>query len=309
MQIITGTTDFSLQERTAVAIGKFDGIHIGHRRLLAEILKQKENGKKACVFTFDPPPAVFFGKTEEKELTTREEKRKLFERMGIDILIEFPMNENTAAMPPRDFVQHILVDKMRTGFVAAGTDLSFGSKGAGNAQLLQEMAAVCDMEVCIIDKILLDGREVSSTYAREAIESGNMELAEKLLGMPYSVEGIVEHGNHMGHKMGMPTVNIIPAADKLLPPCGVYYTGVIMDEKYYRGIGNVGYKPTVKEQEKRLGLETYLYDYTGDAYGKEIVVELYAFKRPEQKFENLEALQNQVREDIISGMQYRHVVQ
>lgn len=304
MQIITGTTDFKLQEKTAVAIGKFDGVHIGHRSLLAEILKQKESGKKACVFTFDPPPAVFFGKTEEKELTTKEEKRKIFKELGIDILIEFPMNATTAATPPEEFVQNILFTQMQAGFVAAGTDLSFGNKGAGNAALLQQMAKECGVDVSIINKILLNEKEVSSTYAREAVEQGNMELAEKLLGMPYSVEGIVEHGNHMGHKMGMPTVNLIPESNKLLPPCGVYYAGVLMEGRYYKGISNIGYKPTVKEKEKRLGVETYLYDYDGNAYGKVITVEFYSFKRPEQKFENLEALQKQVKEDIVSGKLY-----
>ncbi|MBQ9134927.1 MAG: bifunctional riboflavin kinase/FAD synthetase [Lachnospiraceae bacterium] len=304
MQIITGTTDFKLQEKTAVAIGKFDGVHIGHRSLLAEILKQKENGKKACVFTFDPPPAVFFGKTEEKELTTKEEKRKIFAELGIDILIEFPMNATTAATPPEEFVQNILFTQMQAGFVAAGTDLSFGNKGAGNAVLLQQMAKECGVEVSIIDKILLHEKEVSSTYAREAVEQGNMELTEKLLGMPYSVEGVVEHGNHMGHKMGMPTVNLIPPKNKLLPPCGVYYAGVIMEGRYYKGISNIGYKPTVEEKEKRLGVETYLYGYDGNAYGKAVTVEFYSFKRPEQKFESLEALQKQVKEDIVSGQLY-----
>lgn len=304
MQIITGTTDFYLQEKTAVAIGKFDGVHIGHRSLLAEILKQKETGKKACVFTFDPPPAVFFGKTEEKELTTKEEKRKIFAELGIDILIEFPMNATTAATPPEEFVQNILFTQMQAGFVAAGTDLSFGNKGAGNAVLLQQMAKECGVEVSIIDKILLHEKEVSSTYAREAVEQGNMELAEKLLGMPYSVEGVVEHGNHMGHKMGMPTVNLIPPKNKLLPPCGVYYAGVIMEGRYYKGISNIGYKPTVEEKEKRLGVETYLYGYDGNAYGKAVTVEFYSFKRPEQKFESLEALQKQVKEDIVSGQLY-----
>ena len=304
MQIITGTTDFYLQEKTAVAIGKFDGVHIGHRSLLAEILKQKETGKKACVFTFDPPPAVFFGKTEEKELTTKEEKRKIFAELGIDILIEFPMNATTAATPPEEFVQNILFTQMQAGFVAAGTDLSFGNKGAGNAVLLQQMAKECGVEVSIIDKILLHEKEVSSTYVREAVEQGNMELAEKLLGMPYSVEGVVEHGNHMGHKMGMPTVNLIPPKNKLLPPCGVYYAGVIMEGRYYKGISNIGYKPTVEEKEKRLGVETYLYGYDGNAYGKAVTVEFYSFKRPEQKFESLEALQKQVKEDIVSGQLY-----
>lgn len=306
MEIITGTTDFYLQEETAVAIGKFDGIHIGHRRLLQEILDEKAKGRRACVFTFDPPPTVFFGKSSEKELTTREEKRKLFEAMGIDILIEFPLNEQTAGTLPQVFVAEILCGRMHAGFVAAGTDLSFGARGAGNAALLRSMAPECGLEVRIIDKIMLDGQEISSTLVREAVEKGQMERTEKLLGAPYTVRGIVQHGNHIGRTLGMPTVNLLPPENKLLPPCGVYYAGVMMDGRYYKGTSNIGYKPTVEESRKQLGVETYLYGYDGDAYGEEIEVSLYAFRRPEKKFDSMEALKQQMQEDIAAGAAYSH---
>ncbi|MGN1148115.1 MAG: bifunctional riboflavin kinase/FAD synthetase [Lachnospiraceae bacterium] len=304
MEIITGTTDFYLQEETAVAIGKFDGVHIGHRRLLEEILGEKSKGRKACVFTFDPPPAVFFGKKDEKELTTKEEKRKIFEFLGIDILIEFPMNAETAAMLPQVFVTEVLCNRMNAACVAAGTDLSFGAKGAGNAALLKTMAVECEMEVRIIDKITLDGQEISSTLVRKAIEGGDMVYAEKLLGTPFMVSGIVQHGNHIGRTLGMPTVNLIPPENKLLPPCGVYYSGVLMDGVYYKGISNIGYKPTVKENRKVLGVETYLYGFDANAYGEEIEVNLYEFKRPEQNFGSMEALKKQMQEDISAGAAY-----
>ena len=140
MEIIAGTTDFYLEKDTAVAIGKFDGVHLGHRRLLEEILNKKKNGLAACVFTFDPTPAVLFGLSDGKELTTREEKRRLFEHLGIDILIEFPLTKETAATEPERFVTEILAKQMNTRFVAAGEDLSFGKNGAGNAELLEKMA-------------------------------------------------------------------------------------------------------------------------------------------------------------------------
>lgn len=304
MKIITGTTDFYIKEKTAVAIGKFDGIHIGHKRLLQEILREKENGLKACVFTFDPPPNVFFGQGGEKELTTREEKRKIFENLGIDILVEFPLTKQTAATPPETFVTDILGDKLQAKTVAAGTDLSFGAGGAGNAALLKQMAGTLGMDVHIIDKIMLGEKEISSSLVRESVEAGDMLLAERLLGAPYTVSGIVQHGNRIGRTLGMPTVNLLPDTDKLLPPCGVYYASVRLQGKQYKAISNIGYKPTVSETEKRLGVETYLYDYAGDAYGEEIEVSLYEFKRPEQKFESLEALKNQLLVDIKSGEKY-----
>lgn len=304
MEIITKTTDFYLQEETAAAIGKFDGVHVGHRRLLEEILLQKKAGRKACVFTFDPPPSVLFGKTGEKELSTREEKRRLFAALGVDILIEFPLNRETAAMLPQTFVADVLFGRMQAGFVAAGTDLSFGAGGAGDAALLKRMAAKCGVDVRIIDKVAVDGQEVSSTRVREALEAGDMQLTERLLGMPYPVIGIVQHGNRIGRTLGMPTLNLLPPEDKLLPPLGVYYSGVWLKGRYYKAISNIGYRPTIQEEEKRLGVETYLYNFDGDAYGEEIEVNLYAFKRSEKQFHDVEELRVQLQEDIAAGAAY-----
>ena len=132
MQIISGTTEFECKHHTAVAIGKFDGIHQGHRMLLSQILKAKEDGLQSAVFTFDPPPGVFFSGKPQAELTTKEEKRRVFDRMGIDLLIEFPMNAETAAMPPETFVREVLHDRLQTRFIAAGTDLSYGDRGKGD---------------------------------------------------------------------------------------------------------------------------------------------------------------------------------
>lgn len=304
MEIITKTTDFYLQEETAAAIGKFDGVHVGHRRLLEEILLQKKAGRKACVFTFDPPPSVLFGKTGEKELSTREEKRRLFAALGVDILIEFPLSRETAAMLPQTFVADVLFGRMQAGFVAAGTDLSFGAGGAGDAALLKRMAAKYGVDVRIIEKVAVDGQEVSSTRVREALEAGDMQLTERLLGMPYPVIGIVQHGNRIGRTLGMPTLNLLPPEDKLLPPLGVYYSGVWLKGRYYKAISNVGYRPTIQEEGKRLGVETYLYDFDGDAYGEEIEVNLYAFKRPEKQFHDVEELRVQLQEDIAAGAAY-----
>lgn len=184
MEIIAGTTDFYLEKDTAVAIGKFDGVHLGHRRLLEEILNKKKNGLAACVFTFDPTPAVLFGLSDGKELTTREEKRRLFEHLGIDILIEFPLTKETAATEPERFVTEILAKQMNTRFVAAGEDLSFGKNGAGNAELLEKMAPHLGFCVRTIEKIEVDGIEVSSTYIRKLVEEGRMEEAERCWGCP-----------------------------------------------------------------------------------------------------------------------------
>ena len=299
MHIIENTTEFQLDRPGAVAIGKFDGIHLGHQKLIQKIIEQKAKGYLATVFTFDTSAAAFFG-GEEKELTTREEKRIVFEKMGVDVLIEFPLNRETAATEPVEFVQRYLVSQMQAAYICAGTDLSFGRRGAGNYELLQQYADSYGYQVELIDKVRMDGEEVSSTRVREAVRTGQMEAAARMLGTPYSVSGTVEHGRRLGRTLGMPTANLLPEQDKLLPPNGVYYSKVLMGGRIYSSITNIGCKPTVSENHI-MGVETYLYDFAGDIYGKDITVQLLAFRRPEMKFDGVDSLKAQMQKDIAAG--------
>lgn len=299
MEIITNTTDFYLEKETAAAIGKFDGVHVGHRRLLEEILERRADGLAACVFTFAPAPAVFFGQSDGKELTTREEKRLLFERMGVDILIEFPLNAQTAAMSPSAFATDVLARQMNVRFLAAGSDLSFGAKGAGDAALLRRLGPELGFRVKTIDKVCLDGKQISSSYVRSTVEQGDMEKTEQLLGMPYLIAGQVVRGNRIGRTLGFPTVNLLPPKSKLLPPNGVYFSKVRCGDRLYRAITNVGCKPTVGGSA--VGVESYLYGFDEEIYGEQIEVYLQRFRRPEQKFESLEALRQKLDEDIAAG--------
>ena len=299
MHIIENTTEFQLDRPGAVAIGKFDGIHLGHQKLIQKIIEQKAKGYLATVFTFDTSAAAFFG-GEEKELTTREEKRIVFEKMGVDVLIEFPLNRETAATEPVEFVQRYLVRQMQAAYICAGPDLSFGRRGAGNYELLQQYADSYGYQVELIDKVRMDGEEVSSTRVREAVRTGQMEAAARMLGTPYSVSGTVEHGRRLGRTLGMPTANLLPEQDKLLPPNGVYYSKVLMGGRIYPSITNIGCKPTVSENHI-MGVETYLYDFAGDIYGKDITVQLLAFRRPEMKFDGMDSLKAQMQKDIAAG--------
>lgn len=300
MEIITDLKKMDLNRETAVAIGKFDGLHLGHRRLLHEILDQKQKGLAACVFTFDPAPAVLFGHSDGRELMTKEEKRTILADMGVDILIEFPLTMQTAAIPAEMFVTEILVKQMHVRFIAAGSDLSFGAGGKGDAALLKEMEKDCGFQVKTIEKVRLGEQEISSTYVREQLEAGNMMLVERLLGRPYTITGTVVHGNRLGRTLGMPTVNLLPSATKLMPPCGVYYSSVLYQGRHYQAISNVGYKPTVTDQQV-MGVETYLYDFHSEIYGEEIEVSLHEFKRPEKRFESIEGLKEQLVQDIREG--------
>ena len=302
MQIIEKTTEFRLSEPSAVAIGKFDGVHLGHRELIRKITEQKSENRLATVFTFDTSAAVFFG-GEDKELTTIAEKRRIFEEMGVDILIEFPLNRETAATEPEEFVRRYLAAQMHTAYLCAGDDLSFGKGGAGNYDLLEKYARVYGYRVEMIDKVKIDGEAVSSTRVRDAVRSGQMDTAARMLGIPYSVSGLVEYGKQLGRTIGMPTANLIPEQSKLLPPSGVYYSKALIEGRMCRGITNVGCKPTVNDGHA-VGVETYLYDFSGDLYGRDITVYLLAFRRPEIKFDNVEQLKKQMEADILAGRDY-----
>lgn len=306
MRIIEGTTEFHIKDKTAVAIGKFDGFHIGHQTLLDVVLSQKEKGLKVAIFTFFPSPICLFSKEKVKELTTREEKRQIFKQAGVDILVEFPFNEQIASISPEDFVADILVDKMNARYIAAGEDVSFGYRGAGDAKLLYKLSEEMGYKVEIIKKVSFSGHEISSTYVREVIRKGDMKLAKALLGTPFSIHGVISHGKQLGRTIGMPTANLYPEEEKILPPYGVYYVQAIIDNICYKGICNIGEKPTVTD-EKKISVETYLYDFSGDIYGKEMTVELLEFKRPEQRFSGIDELKAQMEIDISEGAVYQYL--
>lgn len=301
MEIISRITEFHIEGNSAVAIGKFDGIHLGHRKILSRILDQHQDGLKSVVFTFDPSPEEFFTGKTVPQLFTREEKRRAFEEIGIDILIEFPLTEITAATDPEDFVRRILKGQLNAAYIAAGTDVSFGYRGRGDRFLLKSMSSDLGYELELLDKVRLDGEEISSTRVRNEVADGNMAMVKRLLGVDYSISGIVEHGRHIGHTIGVPTVNIIPPEDKLLPPYGVYASRVIIGEESFRGMTNIGRKPTISDKEK-VGVETYIYDFDRDVYNAEIRVELRKFMRSEMKFESIDALKKQIEQDLNNAL-------
>ena len=301
MKIIEKTTEFELTEDTAVAIGKFDGFHMGHQKLLHMVTEQKAKGLAAAAFV--PSPAAFFSKEAQQELTTIQEKRNIFEEAGVDYLIEYPFYQEIADMEPETYIRKVLVEQLHAKCIVAGEDVSFGKKGMGNYRLLEQKSAEYGYQVIVIDKVQYQGREISSTYVRDAVKQGEMELVTKLLGQPYHVGGTIVHGRHLGTGLGMPTVNILPPPEKLLPPNGVYYSYVMMNGRIYLGITNIGTKPTVSG-EAVMGVETFIYDFDQDVYGQDIQVYLLHYKRPEMRFHGIEALKKQMATDIAAGREY-----
>ncbi len=304
MHFISGTREFHINEPTIVTIGKFDGRHKGHQKLLREMKRLKhEYGYKTAVFTFDMAPAgVVTGQTQSV-ITTNQERRNRMESMGIDYLVEYPFDDQAAHMTPEDFVRELLVEAMHAKAIVVGTDCRFGYKRAGNAGLLVELSDRYQYQAVIIEKEQDDHRDISSSYIREELAKGNIEKANELLGEPYSIHGTVIHGNHIGSTLGFPTANITPPADKHLPPFGVYVSTVLLDGQVYGGVSNIGRKPTIQGTNP-VGIETFIIGLEEDIYGREITVQLLHFCRPEQKFDSLEALKLQVEQDKQTAADY-----
>ncbi len=305
MEIIADTKEFHIDEPTSVAIGKFDGRHKGHQKLLRTMAELREKyGYRSAVFTFDMQPMELISHKAQAVISTNDERRRSMEEMGVDYLVEYPFDDETARTPAEEFVKKILVGQMNARAIVAGTDCTFGYRAAGNADLLKELALVYGYRAIILEKEQDNNRDISSTYIREELEKGNIEKVNELLGEPYSIHGRVVHGNNIGGpRLGFPTANIVPPAQKLLPPFGVYAARVRADGRLCDAVTNIGKKPTV-EEDGPVGVESYLFEPVDSEalYGKDIEVLFYSFLRPEKKFPSLEDLKIQIERDRLDAI-------
>ena len=295
MIYITGRTDYRIKYDTALTLGKFDGIHRGHQKLLSQI-REKAPEMKTVVFTFDINPSIAVSGTPGTILTTNEERKAVVERFGIDYLYECPFTEEIRSMEASDFVRKIVGD-LNVRYIAVGTDFGFGHNRSGDYHLLQKMAGELGYHVDVVDKEMYGEREISSTYIREVISAGDMITAGRLLGYPYTVKGRVGYGRQLGRTIGIPTTNIIPIKAKLLPPNGVYVSKVILGDEVYDGVTNIGVKPTVGDENEK-GAETFIFDFDRDVYGQDISIELYYYIREEMRFDSIASLKSQMEKDI-----------
>lgn len=300
MQYITGTREFQIDCPTVVTLGKFDGLHKGHKKLLDQVFSFREKGYKTAVFTFETTPGTLMKGTLQTMITTNRERRMNLEQAGLDYLVEYPFNQEVAHLKPEEFVSCILTGQMKAKAIVAGTDFHFGYQRSGDVGLLKELASKYGYEMAVVDKAMDGAREISSTYIREELAKGNIKKANELLGYPYMIHGEVVHGKHLGSRLGFPTVNLLPSEQKHLPEFGVYLSQVVIDGTVYNGITNIGRKPTIAGKHP-AGVETYIYDLEQDLYGKWIEVRLLDFIRPEQKFDGVEELKRQVLADKESG--------
>jgi len=302
MEIIKDITKVQWN-KTSVTLGKFDGVHLGHRMLMENVIAAKKNGCTPTVFTFDKFPSQFLRQEAVTSILVEEEKEQLLEDLGIERYVLFPFHEQTASMEPEDFVEEILVKTMKVQELFVGADFRFGKGRKGNAAMLEKLSKKHDFLFKAVDKRVYHGAEVSSSRIRDCIVNGEMEDAAAMLGIPYQITGEIVHGRSLGHKIGVPTINQMIPAGKILPRLGVYCARVTVDGKVYEGIANVGSKPTVQE-EKIYGVETHLFECNENLYGKFAKTELFTFVRPEQKFASVEELRKQLESDKTDGMKY-----
>ena len=289
--------------KTAITLGKFDGVHLGHRKLMNKVLKAKEDGCIPTVFTFDKFPSQLLKNQQITSVLLEEEKQQLLAELGMERYVLFPFHEKTASMEPEEFVEEILVKTMKIEKLYVGTDFHFGKGRRGDVFLLDEMAKKHGFYFEVVEKRMYQGDEVSSSRIRNCIAGGHMEDVTAMLGMPYQISGEIIHGRSLGHKIGVPTINQAVPEGKILPRFGVYCANVFIDGKNYQGIANVGSKPTVQD-ELIYGVETHLFDCDKNLYGKQAKTELLHFVRPEQKFDSVEALTEQLEKDKQYGKAY-----
>ena len=285
--------EFPKLTNCAVTMGKFDGIHRGHRKLVEKIKERKAFGEQAVLFAID---------ASSNMILTSEERASLLEKMGIDVLVECRLNDRIRHMKAENFIKEILMGDLGASYVVVGEDNRFGFERKGNPQLLKEFGEHYGFEVEVLSKEMDGRRKISSTFIREELKKGNMEKITSLMGADYFVEGKVIHGRGMGHKFLLPTTNLVPPKSKILPPNGVYVTSSSFQNKIYHGITNIGCKPTVGESF--VGVETYLFDCKEDLYGQECRVDFKKFLRPERKFPSLEALKERLLADAEDGKEY-----
>lgn len=279
-----------------IALGFFDGVHLGHASLL-EMAKQRaaEMGLSPAVMSFDLHPDTLVAGENVALINSLEDRREILHRCyGIEDVLLVHFDETMMHMPWSDFVEKLLVEEFGAKYLVCGYDFRFGDKGEGNPERLMEKCRELHIGCDVLPRFTLDGITVSSTYIRSLLEAGNMAEAQRFLGHPHCISGIVVHGRQIGRTIGVPTANILIGEHVLTPAYGVYATKVILpDGEEKLAVTNVGVRPTVDDSQK-VTVEPWILDFDGDLYGKRIRVDFYHRLRGEQKFPGLSELQQEI---------------
>ena len=304
---------------TVAALGNFDGLHLGHRQVIQPILTYPiEQSLLGCgdrthptVVSFSPHPVEFFSGKPIPTLTPGDERVNELHRLGVEQLVLLPFTEELASLTPSAFVETVLVQQLQARFISVGEDFRFGHKRLGDAKMLKSLAAQHDIDVVLVSLERIGHDRISSTAIRNALKSGDLSTANRMLGRSYSLVGTVVQGQQLGRTLGFPTANLQLPANKLIPRQGVYAVRVTMDStdsmdsghstSTNLGVMNIGNRPTVDGLTQTI--EVHLLDWSGDLYGRQLNVELLEFLRSEQKFGSLDDLKQQINHDCTIARQ------
>lgn len=300
MKIYHDISEIKSIPNAVVTVGTFDGLHIGHQKVIGDVVKSaKSIGGQSVVVTFYPHPRkVLQPGFDLKLIISRREKHKLFEKLGIDNLVCIRFTKDFAETTSEEFVKKYMVDPIQPRKVIIGYDHHFGKDRKGNLEFLAEMGAKYNFEVEKIEMQDIEKTAVSSSKIREAISRGDMKTATKFLGYHFSISGIVVKGNQLGRKLGFPTANIQPdEPDKIIPEYGVYAVLVDWNGKTYKGMSNIGIRPTLDLH--KLTIEVHMFDFDQDIYGEHITIYFLEHTRIEKKFRDIDLLRRRLIIDRI----------
>ncbi|WP_107923046.1 riboflavin biosynthesis protein RibF [Lysinibacillus parviboronicapiens] len=311
MEVIHLKYPHQLQQRESMqpyslAIGFFDGVHIGHQAVI-EAAKKEGNKRQipTAVMTFDPHPSLVLGGRNEKVfyITLLQQKLQLFKEQGVDKVFVVHFTSDFAKLSPADFVD-TFIRSLNIQHVTAGFDFSFGAFGKGTMEDMRTLSNG-DYGVTVVEKKADELEKISSTRIRKLLQEGDMEAAHMLLGRPFEVTGMVVHGDKRGRTIGFPTANVQALEGAYIPASGVYAVRLLVQNKWYDGVCNVGYKPTFKDpNDKQLSIEVHILNFEKNIYGEEVHVTWYKRIRSERKFDGIEALKTQIEKDKQETIQY-----
>lgn len=300
MRYINRPDDYEGSKGSAVTFGKFDGLHKGHQKLVEKVQKLgRKEGIDSIVCAFDMRPLwTGAGRTVQMLMSGAERCSHLEGKA--DVLLEWPFDQEFSRIRAEDFIRDIIGGLFHARYVVVGTDFQFGYEKQGDIRMLKRYESQYGYRLIVIEKERYDGRVISSSYIKEVLRRGDVGLAAELLGYAYGITGQVEHGRRLGRTLGFPTLNVAWPKEKVVPPRGVYASEVLVDGQWFHAISNVGVKPTVSEDERVL-IESFLFDYDGDAYEKTVSARLIEFRRPERKFDDIRQLKACIDQDIEYG--------
>lgn len=286
--------------RLVVGLGNFDGVHLGHQKLIGELVTAaKRLGGVPAVFTFHPHPVMVLNPEQAPPLLmTQAAKEKMISQLGVDILFRVPFTQEFARIEPEEFIEQVLCRGLNVRAVLVGYNYTFGYQGRGTTELLKEYSYRCDYELQVIPPVIVDQQVVSSTLVRGLLKDGEVAEAAKYLGYSPFFEGVVIGGDQRGSVLGFPTANLDFNGNVLLPANGVYMVKVSVDGDMFLGVANVGSRPTFYDYNTRPNVEVHLLDFSGNLYGKVVSVHFISRLRGEKKFTSPEELALQIRQDI-----------